>query len=121
MSYGQTLKLDPDGDIYLNDLKQFEMIEGIEKVKQDLKCILSTAKSDNIFDNSFGLDILAIKRSNGNKQVVEAEIRKALKQYQYLKSIDSIVVGSLDSNYNLPISINITTTDDETLLAGVVI
>jgi phage baseplate assembly protein W len=89
------------------------MIDGIDKVRQDIMCILSTVKGSNIYNTSFGLDIRTIKSNSSNKTLISNEVRKALSGYPYLESIDSIIVGEITADRNLSIYVAITTVDGE--------
>lgn len=121
MSYGKTLKLTSSGDLYLNEFRQLVLIEGQEKVSQDITCILKTIKGENIYDRNFGLDMLVIKRGRNDMELIKTEISRALRQYKYLKSIDAITVGGIDEKRNVPVYIAVTTTDDEKIMQSVVL
>jgi len=120
MDYGTTFLLDSSGDIQFDEIKRLRMTSSDdEKVKQDVKIALKTFLSEDIFSPEFGLDMLKIKQHGYNKKLIEAEIRKALKKYKYLKSIDKIEVGGLDNNRNVNVVVYITTTSDLSLAIGV--
>jgi len=91
-------------DIVINDLKQLELSEGIEKVKQDVEFILMTVKGSDIFHPDFGVDWITIKQTKFNRMLIEHEIRKALSKYEKIK-IDRIEVSEPDSERKIRIKL----------------
>ena len=104
----QDLKFDISGDIVIDSLKQIPAVEGVEKVKQDVIHILKCVKSSDAFHPDFGVDWLKIKQSGYNKLLIEHEIRKALRNYDKIKSIDRIEISDPDSNRNVKIQLYLT-------------
>jgi len=118
--YGTTILLDTNGDIQFDIFKRIQMTQtNADKVKQDCKICLKTIFTEDIFYSEMGLDLPKIKQYRFNKQLIDAEIRTALKKYKYLKSIDKIEVEDIDINRNVPVSIQLTTTNDLTMAIGV--
>jgi phage baseplate assembly protein W len=120
MDYGEDFKLDSNGDLSFS-LKRIETTTGSEKVEQDLRVILKTQKGEDVFNPDFGFDALKIVRNGYDKKLIDLEVRKALKQYPYLKSIDKVEVGDLDANRQVKITIEITTSEDQKISASVVV
>jgi phage baseplate assembly protein W len=120
IDYGNTILLDANGDIQFDALKQIQMTQtNADKVKQDAKIILKTIFTEDIFNPGAGFDLLKIKQYAFNKQLIEAEVRAALKKYKYLKSIDRVEVGQPDADRIVPISVQITATNDLRMVIGV--
>lgn len=120
--YGTTFLLDTNGDIQFNEINKLVMTStDSEKVIQDIKITLKTILSEDIFSPEFGFDMLKIKQHGYNKQLIEAEVRRALKKYKYLKSIDRVQVSQPDSNRSVQVNVNLTTTKDLSLAIGVAI
>ena len=118
--YGNSFLLDSDGDLQINALNRITMTEtNAEKVKQDIRMTLKTILSGDMFAPSFGFDLLNIKQYRFNSTLIDAEIRTALKKYQYLKSIDNIVIAAPDANRSVNVDVSITTTSDLQLSIGV--
>jgi|Deesub1362B_J571_1020462.scaffolds.fasta_scaffold00148_6 phage baseplate assembly protein W len=115
MSYGETLKLDSSGDLVFNQLNRLEMVDGAEKVAQDIRIILKTIKGSDPFYPEMGVDYFKIFESSFNKKLIEAEIRKALSRYSYLKSIDEIEVSDLDSDRKVTITLRLTVISGESV------
>ena len=118
--YGSSFLLDSDGDLQINSLNRITMAEtNAEKVKQDVRMTLKTILAEDMFAPSFGFDLLKIKQYRFNSTLIDAEIRTALKKYQYLKSIDNIVIADPDANRGVNVDVSITTTSNQQLSIGV--
>ena len=118
--YGSSFLLDSDGDLQINTLNRITMTEtDAEKVKQDVRMTLKTILSEDMFAPLFGFDLLKIKQYRFNSTLIDAEIRTALKKYQYLKSIDNIVIADPDANRGVNVDVSITTTSNLQLSIGV--
>jgi len=113
--YGKTFRLDSNGDIVINELKRLEMVEGLDKVAQDVSVILKTVRGSFPLDPDFGVDYIRIVESGFSKKVIKSEIRRALSRYPYLKSIDSIEVSHPDENRHVAVSISLTVTSGESI------
>jgi predicted component of type VI protein secretion system len=79
----------------------------VDKVKQDIIHILKCVKSSDAFHPDYGVDWLKIKQSGYNRLLIEHEIRKAIANYDRIKSIDRID-SEPDSNRNVKIKLYIT-------------
>lgn len=104
----QDFKFDTSGDLVINSLKQIPSVDEDDKVKQDIIHILKCVKGSDAFHPDFGVDWLKIKQSGYNKLLIEHEIRKALRNYDKIKSVDRIEVSEPDSNRNVRIKLYIT-------------
>lgn len=110
--YGRTFKLDSSGDIVIK-LRRLEMVEGLDKVAQDIRVILKTIRGSFPFAPDFGVDYIKIVGSGFNRKLIENEIRKALSKYPYIKSIDSIEISDPDPNRRVAVSISLTVISGE--------
>ena len=118
--YGSSFLLDSGGDLQINALNRITMTEtNAEKVKQDVRMTLKTIFAEDMFAPLFGFDLLKIKQYRFNSTLIDAEIRTALKKYQYLKSIDNIVIADPDANRGVNVDVSITTTSNQQLSIGV--
>jgi|Deesub1362A_J573_1020465.scaffolds.fasta_scaffold00761_29 phage baseplate assembly protein W len=117
MDYGRTFKLDTSGDIVINELKCIEMVDGIDKVAQDIHIILKTVKESFPFDANFGMDYFQIIESDYSKQLIESEVVKALANYPFIKSIDEIEISKPDTDRKAIINIRLTVTSGDLLNA----
>lgn len=102
------LRFDLSGDIVIDSLKRIPAATGTDKVKQDIVHILKCVKGSDAFHPDFGVDWLKIKQSGYNRQLIEHEIRKALSNYNKIKSIDRIEISEPDSNRNVRINLYLT-------------
>jgi|Deesub1362B_J571_1020462.scaffolds.fasta_scaffold21281_2 phage baseplate assembly protein W len=119
--YAKTFKLDSSGDVIYSELNRVELISGAEKVAQDIWVILHTIKGSDIFNPELGVDYFKIVESGYNRKIIEYEIRRALRNYPYLRSIDSIEVSEPDSNRRVTISIRLTIVSGESVSVEVTI
>ena len=101
-------KFDSSGDIVINDLRQIDVVQGIDKAKQDLEHIVKCVAGSDVFNPSFGVDWVKIKRLKLNKELIKHEISKSLKKYDKLKSIDRIEISKVDYNRNVKIKLYLT-------------
>jgi len=101
-------KFDSSGDLIINELKQIEIVENLDKVKQDIIHILKCVKGSDAFRPDFGVDWIKVKQSGYNRALIEHEIRKALANYKKIKSIDRIEISNPDSNRNVRIKLYLT-------------
>ena len=108
-------------DIKINEINQFMVIEGAEKIKQDLTVLLRTQKGTDCFNPDFGLDMLKIVDYSYDKRIIDLELRRALGRYKYLKSIEGIEIGEPDENRKVTVNIRLTTTDNEAIAMEVIL
>ena len=114
--YKRTLLLDSSGDLQFDSAGKLKMTEtNIQKRSQDLYIYLKTMLGEDMFDTSYGLNLVAIKTETFNKELVIHEIKKTITQYRNrsgrpdrIKSIDSIKVSDPDEDRNVEVTINIT-------------
>ena len=122
MGYGFQLQLDEDtGDLVLSSLKRLPRVMAEEKVKQDLRILLRTVKGEDIFRPDFGFDVLKVVGARYNKKLVDLEVRRALRLYPYLRSIDRLEISPPDTDRRVQIDMAITLTDDARLQVGVTV
>lgn len=88
MSYGETLEVDDNGDLYLSPDGAFSPVTGVDKVIQDLVLTLRTQKGSYAFDAGFGVDWIAIIHSRWNTVLMEAEIRQAVHRHFAVSRIE---------------------------------
>ena len=113
------MELDGEGDLFISEVKKPEIVTGADKVPQDLTVLLDMQKGEHPVNPDFGVDWLRIKQTGKNDQVIKAELTRALKLYNWFKSVDDITIGEPDDNRELPITIKIVTSEDEVIVAGV--
>lgn len=116
----QDFKFDTTGDLVIDSLKRVPSVDGSNKVKQDIVHILKCVKGSDVFHPDFGVDWLKIKQSGYNRMLIEHEIRKALRNYDKIKSIDRIEITQPDANRNVRIKLYLTL-DSEKIDVEVVI
>ena len=97
------LKVDPKGDLVLDDKKRMLVISGTEKAVQDIAVILRSLKGSFPFNTGFGTDHIAIIESERNLMVAKKEIQNALLSYPGIKSL--VVVCTFDDNRRLIVAI----------------
>ena len=85
MTYGRTLKLE-NGDLYLDSNRSLVMIDGIEKVKQDITVILSTIRGEDYFNPNYGVDYFAALEAD-SISMMERLIAQALSEYKYIDNV----------------------------------
>ena len=122
MGYGFQLQLDKGtGDLVLSGLKRLPRVTAEEKVKQDLRILLRTVKGEDIFNPDFGFDVLKVVGARYNKKLVDLEVRRALRLYPYLRSIDRLEISPPNTDRQVKIDMAITLTDDARLQIGVTV
>ena len=104
----QDLKFDTSGDLVIDSLKQIPAVDEVDKVRQDIVHILKCVKGSDAFHPDFGVDWLKVKQHGYNKLLIEHEIRKALSNYDKIKSVDRIDISEPDSNRNVKIKLYLT-------------
>jgi len=104
----QDFKFDTTGDLVIDSLKRIPSVSSADKVKQDIVHILKCVKGSDAFHPDFGVDWLKIKRSGYNRMLIEHEIRKALADYDKIKSIDKIEISEPDANRKVKIKLYLT-------------
>ncbi len=95
-----------NGDVVIDE--QINIVDGIDKAKQDILHILKCIKGTDAFHPDFGVDWLKIKRSGFNRMLIEHEIRKALSKYDKIKSIDKIEISEPDTDRKVKIRLFLT-------------
>jgi len=99
------LKVDPDGDLVLDDKKRMKVISGSEKAMQDIGILLRSLKGSFPFNTGFGTDHIAIVESERNLAVARNEIQRALSTYSGLKSVDPVLC-TFDDNRHLIVAVS---------------
>ena len=103
-TFGWTLQVDDDGDLYFDPDNRLQMIGGTKdvagetietigpKIEQDMQILFKTMLGDNIFHANVGMDFVTVIASNYQPQIVEQIIKRALATYAFKTEIDSIVI-----------------------------
>ncbi len=99
------LKVNPAGDLVLDDKKRMAVISGTEKAMQDIAVILRSLKGSFPFNTGFGTDHVAIIESERNLMVAKNEIQIALASYAGWKSLDPVQC-TFDDNRRLVVAIS---------------
>ncbi|RLI82723.1 hypothetical protein DRP04_03300 [Archaeoglobales archaeon] len=107
-----------DGDVVID--KQINIVDGIDKAKQDIEHILKCIKGTDAFHPDFGVDWMKIKQSGYSRTLIEHEIRKALSKYDKIKSIDKIEISEPDADRKVKIRLFLTL-DDGKIVSEVVV
>ena len=107
-----------DGDVVIDE--QINIVDGIDKAKQDIEHILKCIKGTDDFHPDFGVDWMKIKQSGYNRTLIEHEIRKALSKYDKIKSIDKLEISEPDANRKVKIRLFLTL-DEEKIVSEVVV
>lgn len=110
------LAFDVSGDLLFDATKQIYFVEGVDKVKQDIIHRLKCIRGTDAFHPNFGLDLLKLKRANYNKTLVEHEIRKALADYKYIKSIDTIEISGPDAERKIKVKLYLTLENEKLVI-----
>jgi len=101
-------KFDVNGDLVIDSLRRIPVVDGLDKVRQDIVHILKCVKGSDAFHPEFGVDWLKIKQSGYNRLLIEHEIRKALSRHAKIKSIDRIEISQPDANRSVRIKLYLT-------------
>jgi len=101
-------KFDVNGDLVIDSLRRIPVVDGLDKVRQDIIHIIKCVKGSDAFHPEFGVDWLKIKQSGYNRLLIEHEIRKALSRHVKIKSIDRIEISQPDANRSVRIKLYLT-------------
>jgi len=96
MTFQETFKVidNPEGfDVVFDSTKNLEMITNSDKVAQDITILLKTQTGEDIFHPQFGFNFRSVVDAS-QLDMVEEMITRALLQYRYVSSIESIIVES---------------------------
>jgi len=112
--YQKTFELDENGDLKFTGVKTPSVItDPIEKVKQDLDILFKTQKREDAFNPNFGFDAFSVITSAEiDTSFIEKEVRLALEQYRFFKSLLSIDISG-PSNRILTIRMEIETNKND--------
>ena len=110
---GKTYALDATGDLVLQYGRLVPVI-GTDKAVQDLTVLLRSIKGSALLSPEFGLDALAVLDARGNATTIEGEVRQALVQYPYLKSVNGVTVTPGQDR-------DVTLQDGQTVRLGVIL
>ena len=96
MTFQETFKVidNPEGfDVVFDATNNLEMITNSDKVAQDITILLKTQTGEDIFHPQFGFNFRSVVDAS-QLDMVEEMITRALLQYRYVSSIESIIVES---------------------------
>lgn len=116
---GKTYALDATGDLVLQ-YGRLVPVTGTDKAVQDLTVLLRSIKGSALLSPEFGLDALAILDARGNATTIEGEVRQALEQYPYMKTVNSVTVTDLQDR-RISISADVTLQDGRMVRLGVIL
>lgn len=97
-TYGRTLQMTSEGDIYLDDDLKMQMIDGTDKVLQDIRMVLHTVVGSWEFDMTFGTDHPAIVESGYHETLIRGKISTALSNLSSVKQVRNVYVVKGTSN-----------------------
>lgn len=114
--YKRTLLLDYKGDLCFDGSGKMRMTTtDAEKREQDIKMYMETVYGEDIYNQSYGFDIISAKTNPFSKAMIEFEFRKAIKQYRNratrpnrIKRIDNITVSDPAADRSVEVSVNLT-------------
>jgi len=110
------LLLDSKGDLQFDGSgKLILTTTDAEKRQQDIFIYMKTVYGEDIFNPTYGFDIMSVKEGTFSKAKIDYEIRETIKQYQNrtdrpnrIKTINSIVIGEPDANRAVSVDVSIT-------------
>lgn len=106
MGYGKTLAMTSDGDLLIAR-KRLHIIEGTDKVAQDLQVLLRSAVGSSPFNPRWGTNVQALV--SGTDREIAAEVRTAIRQYPHAQAIKSIQVTRDPDTRTATIQVEVTT------------
>lgn len=107
MGYGKTLAMTDDGDLLLAR-RRLHMIEGTDKVAQDLRVLLRSATGSSPFNPRWGTNVPALV--SGTDREIAGEIRAAVRQYPHVKAIQSLQITRDPATRAATVRISVMTT-----------
>ena len=114
--YRRTLLLDAKGDLQFSGSGKLVFTStDAEKREQDIRIYMKTVYGEDMFNDSYGFDIIAAKEAPFSAARIEHELRKTIKQYQNredrpnrIREINSIIVGTPSAYRAVEVSVNLT-------------
>ncbi len=116
---GMTYALNEAGDLVLQH-GRLVPVTGTDKAVQDLTVLLRSIKGSALLSPEFGLDALAILDARGNGTMIEGTVREALRQYPFLKTVNSITVIRQEDR-RVSIAADVTLRDGQAVRLGVIL
>lgn len=90
MEYGKTLAIDSAGDLVLNADSDMTTISGTDKIRQDIRVIISSVKRSFPFDAEFGIDYPHLIELN-SLRAVEFAVTSALMKHPHITKVTRCV------------------------------
>lgn len=115
--YDKTLRLDKDGDIFVNDQNDAEVIGGHSAVIVELKILLLTVQGEDPFDETHGLRVFEI--AGASDEVLEREVRFALQDDDRVVEVNEVDVSKSDGSRTRNVDVTVTLTHGKTAQFGV--
>ncbi len=121
--YGKTFELDNQMDLVIDDLNKLVIIDGQDKISQDMQVLFRTHLDDNIFHRSFGINFDAIALSKYSPVVIKGIVAEVMNTYRFIKQVKAIYVEETYENNekNITISMQIILYSEEEVRLSVVI
>lgn len=115
-SFGKTLRMTADGDIYMGPNLKMSMIEDTEKVRQDINMVLHTVVGSWPFDINFGFDLPSIVEGRYNPTLITGKLTTALKGIKHIKEVKDIVIVNVNrTTRQITMYVEVILTNNETI------
>jgi|GEM_PF-3325247 len=108
----QTLKMDEDWDLIINERGRFEFVDPPEKYEQDIKVILKTNLGEYIFNKNMGIDWFSVMNYPTENNIRDG-VKEALRQYEKPVIINDIVVEKSDKDRTINVFLNVRIKDED--------
>jgi len=107
MTYGRTFKLDDDGDLSITS-ERIDLVEGDDKIIQDMRVLFQTVIGENILHLGFGFLKITEDKSFFTEKGLEAQARITLDQYHYELVVNKVTVTLDITNRTASIGLELT-------------
>lgn len=104
-----------DGDFTFDDANRFAIVDGTDRIKQDLEHALMCVQDSDQLNPDFGVDWQKIKGVPFNRTLIEYELRRVLSAHDDVDTIGAITISSPDATRHIDIEVLITLVSGETV------
>jgi len=113
MKFRRTLALDADGDLRIDENREFVFLDGAAGVEQELKTALATVRGEDPFDEEYGLRVFEL--TGAEPAIIEREVRDTLLYDDRVRSIDEITVDEDPDQRTVDVTVDLTLVDETPL------